>query len=63
MSSKPDDTTSEIPSVLNDTKNNTKYQRLRFFGKVNIHYYYFFILQFQLHRSIVNNRTAYRSAK
>lgn len=42
MSSKPDDTTSEIPSILHDAKNNTKYQRLRFFGKVNINNYIYF---------------------
>lgn len=32
--SKPEEATSEIPQILHDVKNNTKYQRLRFFGKV-----------------------------
>lgn len=35
MSSKSEETWSEIPQILYDDKNKTKYQRLRFFGKVN----------------------------
>lgn len=50
MSSKPDDTTSEIPSILHDVKKNTRYQRLRFFGKVNINYYFSTISLASIHR-------------
>lgn len=31
---RPDDKATDIPEILTDTKNNTTYQRLRFFGKV-----------------------------
>lgn len=51
MSSKQEDTSSEIPPILIDEKNNTKYQRCRFFGKVNL-YKFFFSLSFHCSLSV-----------
>lgn len=43
MSSKQEDP-SEIPHILHDVKNNTKYQRQRFFGKVSAPFLLFLLL-------------------
>lgn len=43
---------SEIPSILHDVEKNMKYQKLRFFGKVN--HFFFFIISFRnLHDELV----------
>lgn len=42
-STKTEDTASEIPKILRDTKNDRDYQRMRFFGKVSttqLHVYF-----------------------
>lgn len=40
MSSKQEETASEIPAILHDVNNKTKYERLRFFGKVTTFPYF-----------------------
>lgn len=48
MSSKQEETASEIPAILHDVNNKTKYERLRFFGKVTTFPYFSSFVFFRL---------------